>query len=71
MAARKKPPDPEAEIMTVREVADYLRISVSTVYRLANRHELPGFKVGDWRFSRKTLEEYMRQRATMTQAKRT
>jgi excisionase family DNA binding protein len=57
--------------MTAGEVADYLRISVSTVYRLAKRHELIGFKVGDWRFSRKTLEEYMRQRAAMTQAKRT
>jgi excisionase family DNA binding protein len=71
MAARKKPPDPEAEIMTVREVADYLRISISTVYRLANRHELPGFKVGDWRFHRRTLDDWVRQRATMTQAKRT
>jgi excisionase family DNA binding protein len=71
MAPRKKPPDLEPEIMTVREVADYLRISVSTVYRLAKRHELIGFKVGDWRFSRRTLDDWMRQRAAITQAKRT
>jgi hypothetical protein len=36
MVARTKPLDPETEIMTVREVAKYLRISVSTVYRMPN-----------------------------------
>jgi excisionase family DNA binding protein len=37
--------------MTVREVAAYLNVNEKTVYRLAQRRELPGFKVaGAWRF---------------------
>jgi excisionase family DNA binding protein len=60
MSARKRPLDLDAEIMTVREVSKYLRVSVSTVHRLADRHELPAFKVThDWRFSRKSIEGWM------------
>ena len=37
--------------LTVREVADLLSVDHKTVYRLAKRKELPGFKVaGAWRF---------------------
>ncbi|WP_338132704.1 helix-turn-helix domain-containing protein [Delftia lacustris] len=32
--------------MTVKEVADYLRVNQRTVYRLAVDRKLPGFKVG-------------------------
>jgi excisionase family DNA binding protein len=43
----KQPP----AVLTVNEVAAYLRIHHSTVYRLVKRGELPGFRVGeDWRF---------------------
>ena len=70
MVARKKLPDPDPEIMTAGEVADYLRVSVSTVYRLAKRRELAGFKVGDWRFSRRTLDDWIRQQAAMTQQRK-
>ena len=34
------------EVMSVRELAEYLRISVHTVYRLAEQGKLPGRKVG-------------------------
>lgn len=38
-------------VMTVREVADYLRVNQRTVYRLAVDGKLPAFKVGaTWRF---------------------
>ncbi len=33
-------------VMTVKEVADYLRVNQRTVYRLAVDRKLPGFKVG-------------------------
>lgn len=60
MSARTKSLDPKAEIMTVREVSTYLRVSVSTVYRLADRHELPAFKVStEWRFRRASLQTWM------------
>jgi excisionase family DNA binding protein len=66
MVARKKPMDPDAEIMTVQELAKYLRVSISTIYRLAERHELPGFKVGDWRFHHESVDAWMVQQAKVS-----
>lgn len=38
-------------ILTVREVATYLKITEKTAYRLASEGKIPGFKVGGaWRF---------------------
>ena len=40
-------------ILTAREVAAYLRLTVTTVCNLAASGELPGFKIGkSWRFDR-------------------
>jgi len=65
VVARKKAVDVDAEIMTVYDVAAYLRVSVSTVYRMATRREIPGFKLArDWRFSRKTIEDWMAEKQT-------
>jgi excisionase family DNA binding protein len=50
------------EVLTIPDVAVYLRLPVSTVYRLAQRGDLPGHKVGrHWRFHRETLEDWFRQ----------
>ena len=41
------------EILTLKEVADYLKLAEKTAYRLAAEGKLPGFKVGgSWRFKR-------------------
>jgi len=46
--------------MTVKEVAEYLKIDESTVTRLAKRGDLPGKKVGYlWRFHRATIERWL------------
>jgi excisionase family DNA binding protein len=38
-------------IVTAKEISQYLKLSESTVYKLASAGELPGFKIGDsWRF---------------------
>ncbi len=48
------------QAMTVRDVAGYLNVDEKTVYRLAKRGELPGFKVaGAWRFKRADLEDWI------------
>jgi excisionase family DNA binding protein len=40
-------------ILTAREVAAYLRLTETTVCKLASSGELPGFKIGkSWRFDR-------------------
>jgi excisionase family DNA binding protein len=47
-------------IMTVREVANYLRLSEAKVYRLANQGYVPSFRLGkSWRFRRDLLDEWM------------
>jgi excisionase family DNA binding protein len=48
------------QAMTVRDVALYLNVDDKTVYRLAKRGELPGFKVaGAWRFKRSDLDSWI------------
>jgi len=50
------------EIMTVEDVADYLRIKTSTVYEWAASGKLPGVKVGRlWRFERSEIEKWVRE----------
>ncbi|MCG7551921.1 helix-turn-helix domain-containing protein [Pseudoalteromonas sp. Of11M-6] len=48
------------EILTIQEVADYLKLNEKTAYRLASEGKLPGFKVGgSWRFKRTDLEAWI------------
>ena len=48
------------DILDADEVAGLLRLNEQTVKRLANRGELPGFKVGGrWRFQRRDIEDYI------------
>ena len=34
------------QILTVKEVADYLKVNERTVYRMAAANKIPAFKVG-------------------------
>lgn len=48
-------------IMTVREVAGYLRMHEMTIYRMARQGEIPAYKVGNrWRFNRERIEDWLR-----------
>lgn len=49
-------------IMTVPELAEYLKMAPSTVYRLARHGEVPGRKIGGaWRFSRRVIDTWLRE----------
>ena len=49
-------------IMTVREVAGYLRMHEMTIYRMARHGEIPAYKVGNrWRFNRQRIERWLSQ----------
>lgn len=49
------------EILTVKQVAEYLKVNERTIYRLATSAELPAFKVGNsWRFKRAELEAWIK-----------
>jgi len=48
------------EIMTIEEVAAYLRVSERTVYDWAQKGDLPGGKLGTtWRFKREDVENWV------------
>jgi len=50
----------EHRILTVREVAEYLRLSEAKVYRLANEGQLPVVRLGKtWRFRKDLLDEWL------------
>lgn len=50
------------EIMTIDELAEYLKISKSTLYKLAQVGGLPGQKVGKrWRFHKGAIDDWLRQ----------
>ncbi|MBL8035973.1 MAG: helix-turn-helix domain-containing protein [Nitrospira sp.] len=54
----------DGEILTVMEVARFLRVPKSTVYKLARGGELPASKIGKhWRFLRRDIHEWMHSRS--------
>jgi excisionase family DNA binding protein len=55
---------PEGEILTIKEVAEYLKVTDRTIYRLAGAKKIPAFKVGGtWRFSRADIDEWIRRQS--------
>ena len=56
--------------MTVREVAAYLSVNEKTVYRMAQKGNLPGFKVaGSWRFKQDDIDEWIEAQKTAARAR--
>ena len=50
----------ESDIITIKEVAEYLRIKEKTVYDLAAKGKIPGFKVGGaWRFDKADIDAWI------------
>ena len=50
--------DMNSDIFTIKEVAEYLKLTRKTAYRLAAEGKIPGFKVGgSWRFRRDEIEK--------------
>ena len=50
-------------IMTLEEVAKYLRVHKSTVYRMAREGSIPSSKVANqWRFRKARIDEWLMER---------
>lgn len=50
------------EILTISEVAEYLKVAERTIYRLAAARKIPAFKVGGtWRFAKADIEKWIRE----------
>ena len=53
-------PMPETDILTIRQLAEYLMVSEKTVYRMLDRNELPAVRVGaQWRFRRLDIDAWL------------
>jgi len=51
--------EPAPKVLTVNELAEYLRVHRSTIYRLLKKGLLPGFKIGsDWRFNVEVIDQW-------------
>ncbi len=53
--------EPSDKIMTIEDLAEYLKISRSTLYKLLQDGKLPGQKVGKrWRFHQDAIDEWVK-----------
>lgn len=49
--------------ITVDELAEYLHVHRTTIYRLLRRRKLPGFRIGnDWRFDVDVIKRWQSDR---------
>jgi len=59
------------EILSIEDLSEYLKISQSTLYKLAQEGGLPGQKVGRrWRFHKAAIDEWLRQRPDHVEGKK-
>jgi excisionase family DNA binding protein len=57
------------KLMTVGEVADYLRVTEKTIYRLLEKGKIPATKVGrQWRFDTKRIDKWLQNNAAQVKA---
>ena len=55
----------DGSIMTIKEVAEYLKVNERTVYRLTGAKKIPAFKVGGtWRFLRSDIDQWIKSQTT-------
>lgn len=60
---------PNDDIMTVKELADYLKIAEKTAYRFASEGKVPGFKVGSaWRFKKAEIDAWIKRQSEASTA---
>lgn len=51
------------EVLTLDELAEYLQLSKSTLYKIAQAGKLPGQKIGKrWRFHKAAIDKWLKGR---------
>jgi excisionase family DNA binding protein len=56
------PDSPDREILTLEEVAHYLRLKPQTIYKWAQERRIPAAKLGkEWRFRKSVLDRWLDQ----------
>jgi excisionase family DNA binding protein len=60
MTDQRRPLDSGNEILTLEEVAAYLRLTPQTIYKWAQERRIPAVKLGkEWRFRRSILDRWL------------
>lgn len=60
--------DPADQVMTLEELAVYLKLPKSTVYKLVQEGRIPGQKLGkQWRFSKQAIAQWLNHQSNGTE----
>ena len=52
------------ELMTVKELSQYIHVNRMTVYKLARKGKMPAVKIGsEWRFKKKQIDDWLENRS--------
>jgi len=52
------------KLMTIKEVADYLRLSKVTVYKMTRQGKIPALKIGkQWRYNKSEIDSWVKQKS--------
>jgi len=58
-----------AQLMTVEDVAGYLRVTEKTIYRLLRQGKIPATKIGrQWRFNKTLVDKWLKRNAVGAKA---
>jgi excisionase family DNA binding protein len=61
----------DSDIMTMKELAEYLKLNEKTAYRLTSDGKIPAFKVGgSWRFRKTEIDSWISSQEKETQKSR-
>lgn len=60
----------DKEVLTVKQVAEFLQMDERTIYKLAKQGDIPSFKVSNqWRFLKKDIESWVEQKKSEVMGK--
>lgn len=52
------------KLMTIKELADYLRLSKVTVYKMTRQGKIPALKIGkQWRYNKAEIDTWVKQKS--------
>ena len=58
------------EIMTVKQLAEYLKLNYQTVYKKVQKGEIPSSKIGrGWRFQKTVIDRWLSEEKVVTKIK--
>jgi excisionase family DNA binding protein len=61
-----RPGDMQENLLTIAQIAEYLKVDKFTVYRLVTQKKIPAFKVGiQWRFKKEIIDKWLQENSNL------